>query len=66
MTDRLTDLLANLFSFDVTADLLQRDFVQHALLAAALALVWCVTIIAGLYPARVAGRIQPADVIHEE
>src|SRR5215218_1741891 len=36
MTERLTDLLANLFSFDVTADLLQRDFVQQALLAAAL------------------------------
>src|SRR3954452_8462055 len=36
MSDRLTDLLANLFSFDVTADLLQRDFVQQALLAAAL------------------------------
>ncbi len=36
MTDRLTDLLANLFAFDVTADLLHRDFVQQALLAAAL------------------------------
>ena len=36
MTDRLADLLANLFAFDVTADLLRRDFVQQALLAAAL------------------------------
>ena len=36
MTDRLTDLLAHLFAFDVTADLLHRDFVQQALLAAAL------------------------------
>ncbi len=36
MTERLTDLLAHLFSFDITADLLRRDFVQQALLAAAL------------------------------
>jgi zinc/manganese transport system permease protein len=36
MTDRLTELLGNLFAFDVTADLLRRDFVQQALLAAAL------------------------------
>ena len=36
MTERLTELLANLFAFDVTADLLGRDFVQQALLAAAL------------------------------
>ena len=36
MTERLADLLANLFAFDVTADLLRRDFVQQALLAAAL------------------------------
>src|SRR3954466_2338310 len=36
VTDRLSDLLAHLFSFDVTADLLRRDFVQQALLAAAL------------------------------
>jgi len=36
------------------------------LLAGALALVWCVTVIAGLYPARVASRLNPIDVIHEE
>ena len=37
-----------------------------ALLAAALLLVWCVTVLAGLYPARVAARLNPIDVIHEE
>jgi zinc/manganese transport system permease protein len=36
MTERLADLLSNLFAFDVTADLLRRDFVQQALLAAIL------------------------------
>jgi zinc/manganese transport system permease protein len=36
MTDRLTDVLAHLLSFDITMDLLRRDFVQQALLAAAL------------------------------
>ena len=36
MSERLTDLLAHLFSFDITIDLLRRDFVQQALLAAAL------------------------------
>ncbi len=36
MSERLTDLLAHLFSFDITLDLLRRDFVQQALLAAAL------------------------------
>src|SRR3954449_1374919 len=36
MSDRLNDLLANLFSFDITADLLRHDFVQQALVAAAL------------------------------
>jgi zinc/manganese transport system permease protein len=36
MTERLSDLLANLFAFDTTLDLLHRDFVQQALLAAAL------------------------------
>jgi len=37
-----------------------------ALLGAALLLVWCATVLAGLYPARVAARLKPADVIHEE
>jgi putative ABC transport system permease protein len=37
-----------------------------ALLAGALALVWCVTVAAGLYPGRVAARLNPIDVIHEE
>jgi putative ABC transport system permease protein len=36
------------------------------LLAAALLLVWCVTVLAGLYPARVAARLNPMDVVHEE
>ena len=36
MNDKLLHLLHNLFSFDVTADLLGRDFVQQALIAAAL------------------------------
>ncbi len=37
-----------------------------ALLAAAVLLVWCVTALAGVYPARVAARLNPIDVIHEE
>jgi putative ABC transport system permease protein len=37
-----------------------------SLLAAALFLVWCVTVIAGLYPARVAARLEPVEVVHEE
>lgn len=36
MTEHLGSLLGGLFAFDVTADLLRRDFVQQALLAAAL------------------------------
>ncbi|MBZ5625880.1 MAG: FtsX-like permease family protein, partial [Acidobacteriia bacterium] len=36
------------------------------LLAGALLLVWSVTVLAGLYPAWVASRINPIDVIHEE
>ena len=36
MTERLTDMLSKMFEFHVTADLLSRDFVQQALLAAAL------------------------------
>jgi zinc/manganese transport system permease protein len=36
MTDRLSEVLAHLFAFDITGDLLRRDFVQQALLAAAL------------------------------
>ena len=36
------------------------------LLAGALLLVWCVTVLAGLYPARVAARLNPIEVIHEE
>ena len=36
------------------------------LLVGALLLVWCVTVLAGLYPARVAARLDPIDVIHEE
>ena len=36
MTDRLSELLHNMFSWQVTADLLSRDFVQRAIIAAAL------------------------------
>ncbi|HXB68336.1 MAG TPA: FtsX-like permease family protein [Candidatus Acidoferrales bacterium] len=36
------------------------------LLSGALLLVWCVTVLAGLYPARVAARLNPIDAIHEE
>jgi putative ABC transport system permease protein len=36
------------------------------LLAGALCLVWCATVLAGLYPARVASRLNPIEVIHEE
>jgi putative ABC transport system permease protein len=36
------------------------------LLVSAILLVWCVTVLAGLYPARVAARLNPIDVIHEE
>jgi putative ABC transport system permease protein len=36
------------------------------LLSAALLLVWCATMLAGLYPARVASRLNPSEVIHEE
>jgi zinc/manganese transport system permease protein len=36
MNDKLSHLLHNLFAFDVTADLLGRDFVQQALAAAAI------------------------------
>jgi putative ABC transport system permease protein len=37
-----------------------------ALLAGALLLVWFFTIAAGVYPARFAARLQPADAVHEE
>jgi putative ABC transport system permease protein len=36
------------------------------LLSGALVLVWCVTIVAGIYPALVASRLDPMDVIHTE
>lgn len=36
MNEKLAHLLDKLFAFDITADLLSRDFVQHALIAAAL------------------------------
>jgi len=37
-----------------------------ALLAAASALVWLATVLAGIYPARAAARLNPIEVIHEE
>ena len=36
------------------------------LLGGALLLVWAVTVLAGVFPARFAARLEPADVIHEE
>jgi putative ABC transport system permease protein len=36
------------------------------LLGGALLLVWCATVLAGLYPAGMAARLDPIDVIHEE
>jgi putative ABC transport system permease protein len=36
------------------------------LLAGALVLVWVVTVLAGVYPARFAARLEPVEVIHEE
>jgi putative ABC transport system permease protein len=36
------------------------------LLAGALLTVWCVTIVAGIYPALVASRLDPMDVVHTE
>jgi putative ABC transport system permease protein len=37
-----------------------------ALLGAALALVWCFTVVAGLYPAHYATKLEPADAVHTE
>jgi putative ABC transport system permease protein len=36
------------------------------LLAAAVVSVWMVTVLAGLYPARVAARMSPIEAIQEE
>jgi putative ABC transport system permease protein len=36
------------------------------LLAGALSLIWLATVAAGLYPARVAARLNPIDVVHLE
>jgi putative ABC transport system permease protein len=36
------------------------------LLAGALLLVWAVTVLAGVYPARFASRLQPSEAMHEE
>ncbi len=36
------------------------------LLAGALLLVWGVTVLAGVYPARFAARLEPIEVVHEE
>ena len=36
------------------------------LVGGALLLVWSFTVLAGLYPARVASRLNPIEVIHEE
>jgi len=36
------------------------------LLGSALLLVWVVTVLAGVYPARFAARLEPAEAVHEE
>jgi putative ABC transport system permease protein len=36
------------------------------LLGGALLLVWIVTILAGVYPARFAAKLEPAEAVHEE
>jgi putative ABC transport system permease protein len=36
------------------------------MLAGAMLLIWAVTVLAGLYPARVAARLKPIEVIHED
>jgi putative ABC transport system permease protein len=36
------------------------------LLGGALLLIWAVTVLAGVYPARFAGRLEPAEVVHTE
>jgi putative ABC transport system permease protein len=37
-----------------------------ALLGGAILAIWCVTVLSGLYPARVAARLNPIEAIHEE
>jgi putative ABC transport system permease protein len=37
-----------------------------AVLAGALTIVYAATVIAGLYPARVATRLDPIEMVHEE
>jgi putative ABC transport system permease protein len=37
-----------------------------AILLTALSIVYLATIVAGLYPARIAARLVPIEVIHEE
>jgi putative ABC transport system permease protein len=38
----------------------------YKLLGGASILIWCATVLAAFYPARVAGRLNPVEVIHEE
>ena len=63
MNERLDHLLHDMFSFTVTADLLSRDFVQQALIAAALlALVAGISLIANSIVVTLRGRVWDAFV----
>lgn len=43
-----------------------RFHLPYAILAAALGIVYLATVLAGIYPARIARRLNPIEVVHEE